>query len=1345
MALSIRQMMTMSRLLDESLPLSAPERRTWLDALAPEFHDLLPALEEALLPSAARAAGGDTLGTLPKFRQLDPEGRAAGVLPGMRLGPYELIRPLGTGGMAEVWLAHRIDGAFEREVALKLPLLAPFRGDLEQRFAREREILASLSHPNIALLLDAGFASSGQPYLALEYVIGRPLTTHCDEHGLSIRARLELFQQVLRAVQYAHTHLVIHRDLKPSNILVTEEGRVQLLDFGIAKLLSDGEARETELTRLSGRALTLDYAAPEQIAGAPITTATDVYSLGVILYSLLTAERPYRLKREARGALEEAILNEEPLAPSRMAAGGVAAAMRGVTARKLAGLLKGDLDAIALKALKKPPGERYVTADAFEADIARYLRGEVVLAQRDRVVYRAAKFMRRHWVGIAAAGVLLLSLAAGLLATAYEARLASAERDAALQAQMRSLTQTAAARLRDADVAGAMNAILEVLPQGGRRGAYTPEALSVFHEARVADAQILALSGHGGVVWSAAFSADGGRVVTSSWDETARIWDMATSRELVRLVGHTGRLVHAQFSPDGRRVVTAAYDNTARVWDAATGRELLRLVGHSRQVMSAIYSPDGRRIATVSTDKTARIWDAETGAILRVLDDQPGRLTSAAYSPDGARVVTGGDDNVARIWDVASGRELMRLSGHTDRVWGAAFAPDGKRVVTASEDRTARIWDAETGKELLRLSGHADRVNCAAYSPDGARVVTASDDRSIRLWDATTGEQLARLSGHTDRVWSAQFSADGARVVSASTDQTARVWDVAPREVLRLSGHQGRIWYAAYSPDGSRAVTASYDHTGRIWDTASGQELARLTGHTMALNSATFSADGRRVVTASDDKTVRIWDAVTGKELMQLNGHTDRTSGAAFSPDGTRVVTASLDATARIWDTRTGQTVKVLSGHKDRVEAAAFSPDGRRIVTASNDGTARIWDAITGRTLLILRGHTRMLGSAVYSADGRRIITASEDKTARIWDAANGRELVRLVGHSEAVNFADFSADGRRAVTASSDRTARIWDTATGQQILLLNGHTGPLSSAAFSPDGRRILTASEDMSARIWDAAALPLDVQIGWARAAQFDPLQSAERYQLGLPVPVDARRWPADPSACDQAAGAPYDPDRRAPGVMLEQIVADVAVAACADRAAGVRSRTQYQHGRALWASGDVAGARRDLEAAVAANYRSAGIDLARLLSQPSAGMLDLNRAVALYEHAWAEGVTVAGFALGSLYEQGVTPAAPGGSMITPDSVKAWAWYRKAASAREPNSLARFAEKAGTDVSGVSLLESFKYYAAAAHRAELEDWPLSEWKDWRYHQASLARLLARAGQTQEVARAYDEIRLQ
>src|SRR5262249_35509462 len=220
------------------------------------------------------------------------------------------------------------------------------------------EILASLNHPNIARLLDAGISGDGQPYLALEYIEGTPLFAYCDERRLSIRQRLELFLQVLLAVQYAHGHLVIHRDLKSSNILVTEDGQVRLLDFGIAKLLTEGQAQETELTQLGGRAMTPDYAAPEQILGGPGSTAADVYSLGVMLYGLLTGERPYRLKQESRGALEQAIVESDPILASRAPVTEVAATARSTTVRRLQRALRGDLDTVLLKALKKLPAER---------------------------------------------------------------------------------------------------------------------------------------------------------------------------------------------------------------------------------------------------------------------------------------------------------------------------------------------------------------------------------------------------------------------------------------------------------------------------------------------------------------------------------------------------------------------------------------------------------------------------------------------------------------------------------------------------------------------------------------------------------------------------------------------------------------------------------------------------------------------------------------------------------------------------------------------------------------------------------------------------------------------------
>src|SRR5258706_1247490 len=238
-------------------------------------------------------------------------------------------------------------------------------------------------------LYDAGVTDRGQPYLAIEYVEGERISSYCDQRKLGLKPRLQLFLQVLSAVQYAHAHLIVHRDLKPANILVTNDGDVRLLDFGIAKLLTEGEANETELARIGGRALPPEFASPEQIAGGTLTTASDVYSLGVILYDLLTGERRYKLKWDTRSGLEEAILAGDPVRPSEMVADAEKAQARATAPKKLARALKGDLDTIALKALSKPPQNRYATADAFAQDIDRYLVGRAVLAQPERALSRA--------------------------------------------------------------------------------------------------------------------------------------------------------------------------------------------------------------------------------------------------------------------------------------------------------------------------------------------------------------------------------------------------------------------------------------------------------------------------------------------------------------------------------------------------------------------------------------------------------------------------------------------------------------------------------------------------------------------------------------------------------------------------------------------------------------------------------------------------------------------------------------------------------------------------------------------------------------------------------------------
>jgi len=435
---------------DRALQMDDQSCTTWLGELQEQHPDVAKAVRALLAQRAALNAAGFLEGSAfagaenlaPALRDIvakhaargtdaaDAEARSRhGWNAGSVVGPYRLIREIGVGGMSSVWLAERSDGQLKREVALKLPLTGP-RMQVE-RFLRERDILAALTHSNIARLYDAGISESGQPYLAMEYVAGTQLLESCDQRLLGIRERLRLFVQVMEAVQFAHAELVIHRDLKPSNILVTAEARVVLLDFGIGKLLTEQTAAETELTQMSGNLFTPGYASPEQIGGQPLTTASDIYSLGVVLYELLTGVRPYRLKYDSRAALEAAILKEDPRRPSQNRFSPHVAAARGTSERALVRMLMGDLDTIVLKALKRNPLERYASVSAFAQDIHNHLHNLPVSARPDSLWYRMGRFTARYKVPVAAAGVATLALLGGSAVALWQAGSAKIERDRA--------------------------------------------------------------------------------------------------------------------------------------------------------------------------------------------------------------------------------------------------------------------------------------------------------------------------------------------------------------------------------------------------------------------------------------------------------------------------------------------------------------------------------------------------------------------------------------------------------------------------------------------------------------------------------------------------------------------------------------------------------------------------------------------------------------------------------------------------------------------------------------------------------------------------------------------------
>ena len=445
--------------LDRALEMAAAERSLWLELLRAEDPALAHDLQALLAERSALSREGFLEGTAPLPPQV--------TLHGQTVGAYTLVSPLGQGGMGSVWLARRSDGRFEGLAAVKLlnPSLVSTSG--AERFKREGNILARLTHPHVAHLIDAGVSPTGQPYLVLEHVEGERIDRYCDQRGLPVDARIRLFLDVLGAVAHAHANLIVHRDIKPSNVLVSTGGQVKLLDFGIAKLLeSEARAGEaTALTREGGGALTPEYAAPEQVTGGPVTTATDVYSLGVLLYVLLGGRHPTGSALETPADLLRAIVDTEPprvsdAGTARRGSEGIAeiAAQRATSPRKLQAALRGDLDNILAKALKKQPSERYASAEAMADDLKRYLDHRPVRARADSLGYRARKFVVRNRLSLGAAAIVAIALATGAGVAARQARVSARERDRALM------------QLRRAEATNSFNSFLlqEATPSSGR-------------------------------------------------------------------------------------------------------------------------------------------------------------------------------------------------------------------------------------------------------------------------------------------------------------------------------------------------------------------------------------------------------------------------------------------------------------------------------------------------------------------------------------------------------------------------------------------------------------------------------------------------------------------------------------------------------------------------------------------------------------------------------------------------------------------------------------------------------------------------------------------------------------
>jgi WD40 repeat protein len=724
----------------------------------------------------------------------------------------------------------------------------------------------------------------------------------------------------------------------------------------------------------------------------------------------------------------------------------------------------------------------------------------------------AKRAARIRWAAAFAVMVCLAALAAASFGALY---IAEIQRNDALIAESHFLAHDARNAVESGNATLGALLALAGLPDdvGNPNRPFVKDAEYALEDAVANIRERLVLEQQKSIVWTAAWSPDGSRMVTASDDGTARLWDAASGKVIAVLQGHAGTVWSAAFSPDGTRIVTASSDRTARLWDAATGMPVAVLEGHEETVSSASFSLDGLRIVTASDDKSARLWDARTGAPIAVMRGHTGLVTSAVFSADGGRVVTGSTDNTARIWDGHSGAEIATLRGHEGWISLAAFSPDARRIVTASWDNTARLWNADTGAVIAELRAHEGMVIAAAFSPDGTRVVTGSTDTTARIWNGVTGASIDVLKGHGNWVTSAIFSSDGRHVLTASNDGSARIWDAVGGAMIGvLRGHDGIVNSAAFSPDGNRIVTASTDDTARVWSAEIHASEAVLRGHAATVTAAAFSPDGTRLLTGSIDKTAVVWDARALSPLLTV--HDSAVRSAAFSPDGSHILTGSVDGKAQLWDAKTGVVLREFAGHAG-VVVAQFSPDGARIVTASADHNAIVWDTETATKLVTLAGHDNWVTTAAFSPDGRRVLTTSWDETARLWDATTGVQLKVFKGHEGRVGSGAFSPDGARVATASWDKTARIWNVDSGAQIAVLRGHTNMVNSVAFSPDGARVVTSSLDRTAIVWDAvsgaAITVLKGHDNWVTSAMFSPDGS---HVITSSADTTARLWTMPP---------------------------------------------------------------------------------------------------------------------------------------------------------------------------------------------------------------------------------------